>query len=264
MQSGSNYERDGYIFPLTAMSEKAARAIRERVENFEMSNPTGRPFKDVVKSKSHLLCMAVLDLVRHEKILDAVESVLGSDILCWSAGLFIKEAGNPAYVSWHQDVSYWGLEPHDVVAAWVALSPATIESGAMRFLPGSHIGPLLEHIDTRDTNNLLARGQAICGPVDEGAAIDVVLRPGQFSLHHARLAHSSPPNKSNDRRIGITIRYLAPHVRQVLRPHDSAMLVRGKDAFGHFAEDPVPNKDYEPWAIDLSRELSKFTSGEPG
>ena len=264
MGDAERYDRVGYLFPLTAMSEEEARGFRERVEMFETTNPIGRPFKDVVKSKSHLLCVAVLDLVRREAILDAVEAVLGPDILCWSAGLFIKDAGDPAFVSWHQDVNYWGLEPHDVVTAWVALSPATVESGAMRFLPGSHAGPLLSHTDTHAENNLLSRGQTISDPIDEDSAVDVVLRPGQFSLHHARLAHGSQPNRSQDRRIGITIRYMAPNVRQVRRQADSALLVRGVDDYGHFSSDPVPERDYEPWALDLSAKLHAFASGEPG
>ena len=246
------------------MPEEEAKSFRKRVETFESMNPTGRPFKEVVKSKSHLLCLAVLDLVRREEILEAVETVLGPDILCWSAGLFIKEARDPAFVSWHQDVKYWGLEPHDVVTAWVALSPATVESGAMRFSSGSHLGPLLSHADTHAENNLLARGQAISDPIDEDSAVDVVLKPGQFSLHHARLAHGSQPNRSRDRRIGITVRYMAPHVRQVRREGDSAMLVRGVDKYGHFSPDPVPERDYEPWALNLSAKLHAFASGEPG
>ena len=263
-QDVQRYNRDGYLLPLEAMSEQEALGFRERVEAFENANPTGRPFNQVVKSKSHLLCLAVLELVQREQILDAVESVLGPDILCWSAGLFIKESNDPAFVSWHQDVNYWGLEPHDVVTAWVALSPATVESGAMQFLPGSHAGPLLSHTDTHAEYNLLGRGQTIAEPIDDDAAIDVVLRPGQFSLHHARLVHGSQPNRSQDRRIGITIRYMAPHVRQVKRPQDSALLVRGVDNYGHFSNDPVPERDYEPWALELSANLSAFTSGEPG
>ena len=134
----------------------------------------------------------------------------------------------------------------------------------MQFLPGSHAGPLLSHTDTHAEYNLLGRGQTIAEPIDDDAAIDVVLRPGQFSLHHARLVHGSQPNRSQDRRIGITIRYMAPHVRQVKRPQDSALLVRGVDNYGHFSNDPVPERDYEPWALELSANLSAFTSGEPG
>ncbi len=244
------------------MSMNEAEGYRHRLAAFEAANRTGRPIREIVKAKAHLVCLALLEIVRRREILDAVEDLLGPNILCWSTGLFVKEAGDPAFVSWHQDATYWGLAPHDVVTAWVAVSPATVESGAMRFLPGSHIGPFSTHTNTFDQHNLLSRGQTIA-QVDETRAIDAVLRPGQFSLHHVRLAHESRPNRSDDRRIGIAIRYTAPHVRQVVAAQDSALLVRGVDEHRHFAPDPVPTQDYEPWALALSSESYTRSSQLP-
>ena len=256
------YGRDGYLFPLTAMSRDEAQGCRRRLAAFEAANPTGQPFRAVIKAKAHLVSRELLDIVRRRQILDAVEDVLGPNILCWSTGVFLKEAGDPAFVSWHQDATYWGLAPHDVVTAWVALSLATVESGAMRFLPGSHIGPIGTHTETFAQHNLLSRGQTLTD-IDETQAVDVVLQPGQFSLHHIRLAHGSRPNRSNDRRIGIAIRYVAPHVRQVMVAQDSALLVRGVDEHRHFAPDPVPTQDYEPWALALSSEAYVRSSQLP-
>ena len=249
----TRYRRDGYLFPLTAMSTDEAASYQQQLAAFEAANPTGQPFQTVVKAKAHLVSLTLLEIVRRKQILDAVEAVLGPNILCWSTGLFLKEAGDPAFVSWHQDATYWGLEPHDVVTAWLALSPATIESGAMRFLPGSHYGSLRSHTDTFAEHNLLSRGQTIVD-IDETDAVDAELQPGQFSLHHVRLAHASGPNQSNDRRIGVAIRYIAPHVRQVVQAQDSALLVRGVDTPRNFAPDPVPTQDYQPWALALSSE----------
>ena len=257
-----HYRRDGYVFPLAAMSTAEAAGYRRRLSAFEAANPTNQPFREVVKAKAHLLCLALLEIVRRREILDAVEHVLGPDILCWSTGVFLKEAGNPAFVSWHQDVTYWGLAPHDVVTAWVALSPATVESGAMRFLPGSHVGPIGTHTETFARDDLLSRGQTLTD-IDEAQAVDVVLQPGQFSLHHIKLAHGSRPNRSDDRRIGIAIRYVAPHVRQVAAAQDSALLVRGIDKYRHFAPDRVPTRDYEPWALALSSEAYTRSSQRP-
>ena len=258
-----SYRRDGYLFPLTAMSTAEAAGYRRRLSAFEAANPTGQSFREIVKAKAHLLCLALLEIVRRREILDAVEHVLGPDILCWSTGVFLKEAGDPAFVSWHQDVTYWGLAPHDVVTAWVALSPATVESGAMHFLPGSHIGPIGTHTETFARDNLLSRGQTLTTDIDETQAVDVVLQPGQFSLHHIRLAHGSRPNRSDDRRIGIAIRYMAPHVRQVGVAEDSALLVRGTDEYRHFAPDQLPTRDYEPWALALSSEAYNRSSQLP-
>ncbi len=254
------FQRDGFLFPLTAMAPGEADGYRRRIDAFRAANPTGRPFREVVKSKSHLLCRAILEIVRRPGILDVVEDVLGPDILLWSTGLFLKEAHDPAYVSWHQDVRYWGLEPHDIVTAWLALTPATIESGAMRFVPGSHAGGLLEHLDTRAEHNMLARGQVVQVPVDEGAAVDVLLKPGQYSLHHGRLVHGSAPNRSPEPRYGVAIRYIAAHVRPT-RTGDSALVVRGRDRHGYFNSDRIPSGDYEPWALELSAEVHKFASG---
>ena len=258
--SAERYVRNGFLFPLTAMTPEDADVYRLRIETFEAANPTGKPFREVVKAKSHLLCRAVLDIVRNPTILNVVEAVLGPNILCWSTGLFVKEANDPAFVSWHQDATYWGLEPHDIVTAWLALTPATIESGAMRFVPGSHAGGLLQHVDTRAEHNLLARGQEVSDQVDDETAVDVILQPGQFSLHHGRLVHGSKPNRSPRRRYGVAIRYIAPNVRPSGRA-DSALLVRGKDACGHFAPDRVPERDYEPWALALSSEIHQFAAG---
>jgi len=164
--------------------------------------------------------------------------VLGPDILCWASGVFLKEPRDPAFVSWHQDAMYWGLDPADVVTAWVALTDSTARNGAMQVLPGSHRGALLAHNDTFAPDNLLSRGQEIAVPVDPALAVTLVLQAGEMSLHHVKLAHGSEANKSDDRRIGYAIRYVAPHVRQIGGARDTATLVRGVDRFGHFDPDP--------------------------
>ena len=120
-------------------------------------------------------------------------------------GLQGKEARNPSYVSWHQDLTYWGLDCDDLVTVWVALSPASEESGCMRVLPGSHRQELLPHEDIYDPDNMLTRGQEISIHVDEQAAVAMALEAGQMSLHNVRLAHASGPNRSGDRRIGVSL-----------------------------------------------------------
>lgn len=177
--------------------------------------------------------------MRHAGILDAVEDVLGPDLLCWNSAFFIKEANNPAFVTWHQDATYWGLDPDDVVTAWVALSDAPAESGAMQFLPGSHRLGQLPHADTFHEHNLLSRGQEIAVQVDAEKAVPVPLRAGEMSLHHVKLAHYSGPNTTADRRIGLAIRYIPPAVRQ-RGVRDGATLVRGRDTGGHHDLEPAP------------------------
>ena len=169
------------------------------------------------------------DLVRNPRLLDAVEDLIGPDILCWTSQWWIKEPHSPQFVSWHQDSNYWGLDTDHLVSAWVALSPATVESGCMRFMPGSHLGPRLPHRETWHDDNMLSRGQAISAGIDEARAVNMEVATGEAVLFSYRLAHASHPNRSDDRRIGIAIRYMPPDARQTLADWDSATLVRGED-----------------------------------
>jgi chlorinating enzyme len=239
------YRRDGFYFPARVMSPGEALALRGRLEAVEAEH--GGRLSGEIRHKPHLLFTWLADLVRHPSILDAVEDVLGPNLLAWSTSFFIKEARDSAYVSWHQDATYWGLSAPDVLTAWVAFTDATVENGAMRMVPGSHDAQL-EHRDTFAPNNLLSRGQEIAVEVDEARGVDILLRAGEMSLHHVRMVHGSPANRSDDRRIGFAIRYIPTYVRQIAGDGDSAMLVRGVDDYHHFAPEHPPASDLAPEA----------------
>jgi len=240
-----HYERDGYYCPVRVLSPEEARQYRERLERVERD--LGGPLRGIYRIKPHLLFAWLADLVRHPAILDAVEDVLGPNLLAWSTSFFIKEARDSAYVSWHQDATYWGLSAPDVLTAWVAFTDATVENGAMRMVPGSH-DEQLAHRDTFAPNNLLSRGQEIAVEVDEARGVDILLRAGEMSLHHVRMVHGSPANRSDDRRVGFAIRYIPTYVRQIAGDGDSAMLVRGVDEHHHFAPEYPPASDLAPEA----------------
>src|SRR5262249_5879183 len=163
------------------------------------------------------------DLVRHPRILDAVEDLYGPDILCWTTNFFIKEKANPAFVSWHQDSTYWGLSQPDVVTACVAFTRANAGNGAMEVIPGSHKLDQIPHRDTFAKHTLLTRGQEIAVEVDHSQPVRLDLEPGEISLHHVRLVHGSPPNTSDHRRIGFAIRYIPTYLPQLFSV-DSAHL----------------------------------------
>ncbi len=243
-QAVRQFQEQGYCCPVRVLSAREAQAFREKLEAYEAKS--GGPLKAAMKHKSHLLFRWAADLVRHSRVLDAVKDVIGPDILCWSSTFFIKEAHDPGFVSWHQDLTYWGLDPADVVSAWIALSPSTEESGAMRVAPGTHKMDVVEHRDTFDPDNMLTRGQEVAVEVEDSQAVTLELVPGEMSLHHVKLVHGSQPNRSDARRIGFAVRYIPPEVRQVVGAADSASLVRGTDRYHNFEPEPEPQADLEP------------------
>jgi len=247
------YNERGYFAPISVMSSVDAAAIRGQLEAYEAEHGV---LRGEMRHKSHLLFTWLDALIRHPAILDAVEDVIGPDILCWGSSFFIKEARNPAFVSWHQDSTYWGLEPADIITAWVALSDSTAANGAMRVIPGTHKMEQVAHRDTFAPENLLSRGQEIAVDVDGRDAAMLELRAGQMSLHHVRLIHGSDPNPSDQRRIGFAVRYIPTYVRQSVGGTDHATLVRGTDRFNNFAPEQPPAFDMAPDAVALHAAIS--------
>lgn len=242
------YRDQGYCSPITVLSPDDAAGFLARLDRAAAGRAEAAA---VLKMKSHLVFRCLDELLHLPAILDAVEDLIGTDILAWSSSIFAKGPVDPGYVSWHQDLTYWGLEPPDVVTAWLALSESTSENGCMRVVPGSHIGAVVPHRDTYGEHNLLSRGQEIAAGVDESGALDVELRPGQMSLHHAKLFHGSVPNQSNRRRVGFSIRYIPATVRQVRGDRDSATLVRGADPDNHFEHEPRPAAEFDAAALTV-------------
>ncbi len=241
-----HYRQSGYHFPLSVLSAAETALCRARLEAQEVK--LGGALSGALRQKPHLLFPWLNGLIRHPSILDAVEALLGPDLLCWSSSFFIKEPQAPGYVSWHQDATYWGLSSPDVLTVWLALTPANEVNGCMKFAPGTHNAPVGHH-DTFDKDNLLTRGQEITVAVDEAQTVAVNLQPGEASLHHVLLHHGSAPNRSADRRIGYAIRYIPAYVRQIAGATDSATLVRGRDAFGHFEHEAAPDADLSEAAV---------------
>ena len=231
----SDYRQNGFVAGLPVFSESEVAHLRRQIEALEAEHAEGAGGHELAqyfRVNGHVVIPMLADVARTPVILDAVESVLGPDLLAWSVELFIKEPGSRKTVSWHQDITYWGMgETDDEVTAWIALSDVTIEAGCMRFIPGSHKGCIVAHEDTFDEDNLLSRGQSIAG-VEEAAAVYGPLQPGEMSLHHGRCFHASGANNNKDRRIGLAIRYVTPAVRDHAPGRDWAMPVRGETPRG--------------------------------
>lgn len=248
------YNANGYHFPVDVLTPAEVAGFRRELEAYEKAS--GGPISGANRHRSHVLFTWVNEMVRHPKVLDAVEDVLGPDILCWNTSFFVKEARDPGFVSWHQDATYWGLSTPDVMTVWIAFSPANKVSGCMKFIAGTHKDQV-SHADTFHKDNLLTRGQEIAVDVNEADAVYAELKPGQASLHHVLLFHGSAPNQSDDRRIGLAIRYIPTHVRQAVGTRDWATLVRGTDTFHHFMPEHRPLRDLEPAALAFHKEVSE-------
>ncbi|MBM3485151.1 MAG: phytanoyl-CoA dioxygenase family protein [Alphaproteobacteria bacterium] len=241
-QEVERFRRDGYLFPYRAISEaKAADSLRQ-LADYEAT--LGHEAQNHVRFKFHLVFNWALEIARNETILDAVEDLIGPDILLFAGSIWTKNAHDPRFVAWHQDSAYFGLDPHDEVTAWVAISDSRSDNGCLRYLPQSHHGADMTHIEKKGDNNLLVFGQRIEGIADE-RGIDAELAPGEFTLHHERTAHSSRPNVSDRRRVGLSLFYIPAHVRST-GARRSALLVRGKDKYGHWDPDPLPRYDLDP------------------
>ena len=234
------YLRDGFVFPFDAMSAAEAFELRTEFETLERTHGADPNFLSAVNGGSDFILPNLHALTHRAEILDRVEEILGPNLIVFSTSLFIKEPHTAHYVSWHQDLTYWGMDGDEEVTAWVALSSATLNNGCMRMLPGSHERELAPHRDTFDKDNLLTRGQVIAETVDETQAVDVELHPGQFSLHHGRTFHGSHANQSNNRRIGVSINYVTPHMRNRDGIRPMVHLARGEDAEGNFQTVPPP------------------------
>ena len=240
----AQYERDGYICPVDAFSSERAAAWAEKLEAFERAE--GQKMTRGHNFKPHLLFPWVDEIVHAPEVLDAVEDLIGPDIRLFHLTVWPKDPGSGAYVSWHQDATYFALDPICHVTAWVALTDAPVEAGCMEVVPGSHKLGQLRHAEMQDTENLLSRGQTLTEEVDRSKTAFMPVKAGQFSLHHTHLVHNSRPNRSKHRRVGLGISYIPTHARCTARNRVTAMLVRGQDKYGNFDEERRPRVEAGP------------------
>ncbi|CUJ98230.1 1-deoxypentalenic acid 11-beta-hydroxylase [Ruegeria denitrificans] len=260
----AKYWEDGFLFPLTIFSQDEVAEIRAEFEQLEqdwLSADLPLPLNTYKRVNAHLVIPLAAKVARDPRVLDVVEGVLGPDIMVWSAEFFVKEPNTNQTVGMHQDLTYWGMgETPDQVTAWIALSPATVESGCMDFVQGSHKNPILPHNDTYSDTNLLSRGQEVAVDVADEDKTNIELAPGQMSLHHGLTIHGSGPNRSEDRRIGLAIRYLNPNARQLVADRDYAMLARGQDEQSNFVHVEAPSAPFSENSLALYEQVRRDQS----
>ena len=247
-----SYRDFGYVSPVRVMTAAEAVAYRARLEAFERGQ--GAPLNGNQRARTYLLFRWAYEILTHPEILDAVEDLIGPDILVYHWTSWIKEARSPGFVSWHQDATYFGLDPLEQVTAWVALSEANTASGCMRVLPGSNkLGQLPAELKPHK-DNLLTSGQSVRHAFNENQTIEMPLTPGEMSLHHTCTIHGSGGNQSDDRRIGFCLNFIPAHVKPnahllATGAVCSAMLVRGKLHHDLFPLERPPTGDADPASI---------------
>jgi phytanoyl-CoA hydroxylase len=253
------YWQDGYLFPMQVVSSVQAKNWRTNLEAIEakwLDKGLPLPLNTYKRVNAQCVMPLACEIGLNSAILDIVESVLGPDIMLYSTEFFIKEPHTTQVVTMHQDLTYWGMGEIDgLVTAWLALSDVTAQTGCMDFVKASHKNPILPHADSFDENNLLSRGQEIVVEVADKDKVAVQLSPGQLSLHHGLTIHGSGPNSGNDRRIGVAIRYLTPHIQKQAGGQDYAIPARGDCMTGSFRTYSAPNRDFAPEALKLYDEI---------
>ena len=224
------YRDEGFVSPINIFKSQKAKDIRNEIELIENKIPG--ELEKSGRYNAHLISPLLDEVTHNSKILNAVESLIGKNILVCGTTLFIKNPNKKGFVSYHQDAKYIGLEPHNWVTAWVAITDSNEKNGCMRMWSGSHKDDLKEHDQKFNEGNLLTRGQTVKS-VPKEKTIPIILKAGQMSLHHPAIVHGSEQNKSNDRRIGFVIQsYIGTNVKQVLGKN-SVQLARGEDEFNY-------------------------------
>jgi ectoine hydroxylase-related dioxygenase (phytanoyl-CoA dioxygenase family) len=208
------YESDGVVFPIAVLSQKEVADYRSALEAIIAVCGESKRFDNL-----HLYFPWAYRLATHNAVLDTVETILGSDLVIDGTLVFYKPPRDGSYASWHQDSVYSGWHLTPSISAWIALTPSNSSNGCMRVIPGSHKLGLLDHENVHDDPNLLnRRGERVRLDVDEAQAVDIVLRPGEMSLHHTNIVHGSKPNGSDGPRIGFIVRFVTSLTTNRERP----------------------------------------------
>jgi non-heme Fe2+,alpha-ketoglutarate-dependent halogenase len=228
----ATYHRDGILFPILVLSKEETACFRGAYESFcEQLGARPNAFQS---RHPHLFHRWAYDLATHPRVLDAVEQIIGPNILVHHASLFCKYPHDGTFVSWHQDGYFLDLSEPLLVSAWIALSESNLANGCMRVVRNSHQSGRVEHANSAISDrNLLPSGLEVAREVDERDATDVVLHAGEMSLHHVNLVHGSNANDSAEPRLGFAVRYVAPSVRQCVAKVPT-VLARGGDEEGYF------------------------------
>lgn len=248
----ARWKHDGFLSPFACLDTGEVRACQDGVRRFEawLGAPINAHADLRWRSMPHLLMPWVASLARDPRIVDKVEGLLGPDILMFTSTFFIKEPHSPTVAAWHQDSTYYGIEPKEEVTVWVALTEASEAAGCMDALSFRGNPRQLSHVSRAVKDSVNRAGQVITETLDEGTPVPMPLKPGRFSMHHGLCPHRSGPNTAGHRRIGLGLNYIPSGVKPSGSVRQAAALVRGIDRYGHF--EPVAWPSVELGAAEVA------------
>jgi hypothetical protein len=251
------YRHNGFAFPFPALDTREVEACLAGLHRLETALGCAVADADPKwRSHGHAHSPWFADLIRHPRILDAVEDVIGPNILVWTSTFFIKEPDSKTFAAWHQDGTYFGLTPNEQVCAWVALTDASQEAGCMEHVSFHGAPRQLHHAPLGLKHSINRAGQTIMETFDRSKPVAMALRAGEFSLHHEFAIHRSARNHAAHRRIGIGLNYIPTHVRVDGPLRCKAMLVRGEDRYGHFDLFDPPGAERDAAALATHQAVS--------
>lgn len=216
-----SFDNNGYVCPIDVLSPEEVLNLKNNFDRAQ--NQIGEDKATYSMHNLHVKEEWVLRLATHPKMLEPLKAILGPNIILLDSRFICKYPVGPgeekeAFVAWHQDARYWGLEG-DVVSVWMAVDDADDENACMQVIPGTHRNGILKHVIESKKGNLLSSNQAIVEELyDPSKAVSCPVKAGQMSLHHGLLVHGSGTNRSTRRRCGYVIRYVATTARPIEDP----------------------------------------------
>lgn len=151
-------------------------------------------------------------VAERRSIVGPVADILGPDLDCFQSQFIFK---NPGVIGqpWHQDSYYFRFDRQPQVGVWVALTRATLENGCLWVLPGSHKGPIREHVpDRRPAAN---RAYTEIVSEDDSARVPALMEPGDVLFFHSYLMHMSTDNVADERRAAMVYHYARAGTRPI-------------------------------------------------
>jgi phytanoyl-CoA hydroxylase len=239
----SKYKEDGQITAPKKLSSETVLNLKNSMEFFFAAQPgIDQDYAaNLIDQDQTWLKYAMLP-----EILDTVSDLIGENIIVWGSALFAKKGTGGKATPWHQDGHYWPIRPLETVTAWIAIDNVNTDNGCMRVIPGSHKDKITYEHDWDDSDDIVLNQALDINKYDFQAPRDIVLSPGEFSIHDVNLIHGAEPNNSGCRRGGLVFRYMPASsvfdrglsrkkVREMDIPDISnrnLYLVKGKDVSG--------------------------------